>query len=367
MGIAKVEGNEVVQNESWLINPEEHMSSFNTDIHGITEKMVKDAPTFPEFWNSTLKNLLEDQILAAHFANFDMSVLRSVLGKYGLELPSNKYFCTFRMAKYGWPGHLSYALNELAYEFNIPLQHHDPKSDALVSAQLALKYFKENDIRDAEDIGRKMILFRTDLKNLSLSETMQADPDKNDESHIFHDKVVVFTGPMLSMPRKEAQKMVIDIGGTAGPSLTAKTNYLIVGQGDYLMFRKKGIGFEGTEKFSKALKIKEAGGDIEILYEADFLKLFDYEALKASAGKALGEKPPRKMLVNIQENSLPEGTLNDLKEELEQSECKYHKGAKNKMTVYFSKGPETPTFYFNDICCEKFEAEAREVITRHWK
>lgn len=277
VGIARVVGGEVVENESWLINPEERMSSFNTGIHGITEEMVKDAPTFPEFWNSTLKKILEDQILAAHFASFDISVLRSVLDKYGIEQPSNKYFCTFRMAKYGWPGHLSYALNELAYEFNIPLQHHDPKSDALVSAQLAIKYFKENDIRDAEDITRKMILFRTDRKKLSLSESLQSDPDKYDESHIFHDKVVVFTGPMQSMPRKEAQKMVIDIGGTAGSGLTAKTNYLIVGQGDYNMFRRKGIAMEGTEKYNKALKIKEAGGDIQILFESDFLKQFEQD------------------------------------------------------------------------------------------
>lgn len=275
VGIAKVVGGEIVQNDSWLINPEEHISSENTDIHGITDEMVKDAPTFPKFWNSTLKDLIGNQLFVAHFAPFDVSVLRAVLDKYGLEIPSNKYLCTFRMAKQYWPGKISYALNELANEFGLKLNHHDPKSDALVAAQLALKLFKEQDIRDEEDAARKLILFRTDRKRVVLSEAMQADPDKYDESHIFHDQLVIFTGPMASMPRKEAQKMVIDVGGKTGSSLSAKTNYLIVGQGDYISMRKKFNLSEGTSKYNKALKILEGGGELEIMYEMDFLKQFE--------------------------------------------------------------------------------------------
>ncbi|WP_229115201.1 exonuclease domain-containing protein [Bacteroides intestinalis] len=50
IGITTVKNGQIKDVKSWLINPESYFNSFNTMIHGITEKDVKDKPTFSELW-----------------------------------------------------------------------------------------------------------------------------------------------------------------------------------------------------------------------------------------------------------------------------------------------------------------------------
>ena len=71
------------------------------------------------------------------------------------------------------------------------------------------------------------------------------------------------------MSRTTAQKMIAAVGGIPGSAVTTDTNYLVCGYQDTYRLH-------GKDKSSKALKAEEyaaKGYDIQIINEADFLKL----------------------------------------------------------------------------------------------
>jgi DNA polymerase-3 subunit epsilon len=101
-----------------------------TDIHGLTVEDVKDAPAFPEIWESRMLPFIGKLPLAAHNAPFDMGVLRAVLEWYGLEKPALKNFCTLALSRRIWPGPESHALSALAKNFGIVYEAHNALADA---------------------------------------------------------------------------------------------------------------------------------------------------------------------------------------------------------------------------------------------
>ena len=75
------------------------------------------------------------------------------------------------------------------------------------------------------------------------------------------DQVVVFTGKLSSLGRKEAQALVIKLGGSAGDEVTARTTMVIVGA----------EGFPSADKSQKLRKAEELG--IPVLTEGDFCRM----------------------------------------------------------------------------------------------
>jgi len=71
------------------------------------------------------------------------------------------------------------------------------------------------------------------------------------------------------MDRKDAWQRIADIGGTPVDGINKQTDYLVVGQQDYRYVGDEGIS--GKQK--KAIAMVEKGHHIEILSEAEFLKL----------------------------------------------------------------------------------------------
>lgn len=76
-------------------------------------------------------------------------------------------------------------------------------------------------------------------------------------------QVIVFTGTLAKMGRRDAQTTVVKLGGLAGDSVTADTTVLVVG-GDELDSPTP------SSKLKKARKLQEQGGTIRIVAEPDF-------------------------------------------------------------------------------------------------
>ena len=97
IGIAMVKNNQVMDSKHFFIKPEPfYFDPFNVMIHGITEDDVIDAPTFVELW-PTLETLIDKQIIVAHNASFDISVMRRTLEQYNLPNPNISILCTYRI------------------------------------------------------------------------------------------------------------------------------------------------------------------------------------------------------------------------------------------------------------------------------
>ena len=107
-----------------------------TDIHDLTVDDVKDAPAFPDIWESAIKPFIGAAPLAAHNASFDMRVLRAVLECYTLAVPELRYFCTCTLARRTWPELKSHSLSVLAENFGIAYKAHNALDDAMTCGKL---------------------------------------------------------------------------------------------------------------------------------------------------------------------------------------------------------------------------------------
>ena len=85
-----------------------------------------------------------------------------------------------------------------------------------------------------------------------------------------YNKVVVFTGTLERMQRKEAMQHVVDLGGSVGDTVTEKTNYLVLA--DHVYNTKNGKSTK--QKKAEALKIK--GFDIDVIPENIFYEFLEY-------------------------------------------------------------------------------------------
>ncbi|MEA3296379.1 MAG: exonuclease domain-containing protein [candidate division Zixibacteria bacterium] len=114
-----------------LINPERSIPAEVIPIHGITDKMVIDAPSAPGVLNYFLEFCDRDSILIAHNASFDISFLACEFERAELDFSTNPVIDTVDIYHHLFPGLDSYSLLSLVKHFQISTeQDHRALSDA---------------------------------------------------------------------------------------------------------------------------------------------------------------------------------------------------------------------------------------------
>ncbi|RJX25777.1 MAG: 3'-5' exonuclease [Dethiobacter sp.] len=122
-----------------LINPLRSIPPRSTDITGITNSMVTGMPTLlqvlPEFLD-----FIENRILVAHFAPFDLAFLNIELGRLAPVRILNPVIDTYLLAQSILPDMIEYSLESLLKRFGIKIkERHTALGDSLMTAQLFLK------------------------------------------------------------------------------------------------------------------------------------------------------------------------------------------------------------------------------------
>ena len=139
IGISVIEEGQITEEYFSYVDPETFFDTFNTELTGIDEETVSDAPTFPELW-AEIEPLMSSGILLAHNAVFDLGVLKKCLHDYGIAWkPFAKYSCTVKMGRALLPG-INHKLNTLCDYYGIALDHHQADSDSHACAEIFLKY-----------------------------------------------------------------------------------------------------------------------------------------------------------------------------------------------------------------------------------
>jgi len=110
---------------------------FNIQIHGITPEDVRNKPTFAEIWPE-LKLRLENKIVLAHNASFDMSVLKYVIQEYHLVPAKFHHCCTVSIARKIWPELENHKLDTVGDHLHIDFNHHNALDDARTCAAIPL-------------------------------------------------------------------------------------------------------------------------------------------------------------------------------------------------------------------------------------
>ena len=104
-----------------LVNPEAYIPQFITNLTGIDDGMVEDAPLFSEIAEDVLA-ITEGAIFVAHNVNFDYNVIRSEFKRLGITF-TRKKLCTVRLSRKLIPNMFSYSLGNLCSSINIPLNN----------------------------------------------------------------------------------------------------------------------------------------------------------------------------------------------------------------------------------------------------
>ena len=115
----KVVGGEVADEFSTLVNPCMHIPIYASQVNGITDDMVADAPTFDRALEDFLK-FAGDQVLVGHnIHTFDMKfICRDALKLFGKTI-GNDYIDTLQIAQAYLPGLHHYKLTDLALHYGI--------------------------------------------------------------------------------------------------------------------------------------------------------------------------------------------------------------------------------------------------------
>lgn len=137
IGLLIIKNGEIIEKKYSLINPEDRFDRTNSEITGLTESMVLDAPTLKEYWIE-LQSLLSEKIIIGHNIKYDLSVLSKALDRYDIPVPKFQYVCTLQLSRKLMSA-ASYKLSSLVSDIGFSYEEHNALEDAVAAYQL-LKY-----------------------------------------------------------------------------------------------------------------------------------------------------------------------------------------------------------------------------------
>jgi DNA polymerase III subunit epsilon len=158
IAIYKHDGEKIIDSYETLLNPEMEIPRFITNLTGISDKMVENAPKFYEVAKQIVE-FTEGCIFVAHNVGFDYGIIRQEFKNLGFDY-RRPHMCTVRASRYVIPGHESYSLGKLTRALGIQIENrHRAGGDALATAHLftilnsrdsnSLKTFIQQDINPA--------------------------------------------------------------------------------------------------------------------------------------------------------------------------------------------------------------------------
>jgi DNA polymerase-3 subunit epsilon len=131
IGVVEVDHSGEATHWSTLVNPEQPIPAFIQSLTGISNEMVRKAPTFAELANS-LHERLDGALFIAHNARFDYGFLRNAFDQLGLSFKPD-VLCTVKLSRALFP-------NERRHNLDTLVARHQLKADvrhrALADADL---------------------------------------------------------------------------------------------------------------------------------------------------------------------------------------------------------------------------------------
>jgi DNA polymerase-3 subunit epsilon len=138
-----------------LVNPERNIPYFITNLTGITNEMVENAPRFYEI-AKIIVELTEGRTFVAHNARFDYSFIRQEFKSLGFNY-KRSIIDTVALSRKLFPGHRSYSLGNICRDQKITINgRHRAAGDALATVSLFEMLMK----KDLEINGRRSNLIR---------------------------------------------------------------------------------------------------------------------------------------------------------------------------------------------------------------
>lgn len=119
--IAVIKTGGIREDFSTLVNPEKEISEFITNLTGISNDNVKDAPKEKEALEKLINFFEDDYVIVAQNAPFDLGFLYYAFLRNGLNPIIPNFYCTRTMSAILFPN-LSHKLVDITNLFDIKLE-----------------------------------------------------------------------------------------------------------------------------------------------------------------------------------------------------------------------------------------------------
>lgn len=167
IGAVKIQGGKVLERFNTFVNPERLIPPEISELTGITDDMVKDAPKVGDALRSFFAFIGNDEgnegkplpLLIAHNANFDIGFIRYYAEQNGLPF-ANPYLDTLALSKYLNPDLKSHKLDVVAEYYGLgDFNHHRACDDAEMLANIyfcMLDKMKKSELQNLEMLKKEM-------------------------------------------------------------------------------------------------------------------------------------------------------------------------------------------------------------------
>ncbi len=165
IGAVLFRGTECVARFDTFVNPERPLPRSITDLTGITERDVFDAPTEADAIPRFLE-FVGDRPLIAHNADFDVGFVSAACARLGIDF-SPVYADTLALAQTLLPDEKRYKLDTVAGRLGLPdFRHHRADDDAYVCGRICERFFamlKEKGVSRFDEIQPVISSMRSGL------------------------------------------------------------------------------------------------------------------------------------------------------------------------------------------------------------
>lgn len=261
----RVRNNSITEEYQSLVKPINEVDEYITQLTGITNEMLSDAPDLNEVIPKMIK-FIGDDILIGHNVNFDINFLYDACESF-LSLPvKNDYVDTMRISRRYLAELEHHRLQDIAVFLDVK---QDEAHRSLSDCKTTYACYEALKNKISADPGIDNFINSFKRKDKLDLRSITSDNTDFDKTHPLYGKRCVFTGVLEKMQRSDAAQLVANFGGICDNSVTKKTNYLILGNNDYCSTIKDGK----STKQKKAEEYKLKGIDIEIIPENVFYEM----------------------------------------------------------------------------------------------
>ena len=162
IGAVVLKNGEIAERFQTFVNPNRRLTPEIIGLTGITDEMLKDAPSLKEALTDFLK-FVNGRPLAAHNAEFDIGFIRAGCKQVGREFHPT-YVDSLILAQNLLPDLHKYKLDIVAEHLQLPqFNHHRASDDAVPVAQMLTKFFpmlEERGVTRLQQINNEMLKLR---------------------------------------------------------------------------------------------------------------------------------------------------------------------------------------------------------------
>ncbi len=203
-------GEEVVNTFHSLINPERYLPDFITQLTGITNGMLEEAPKFYEVAKQIVE-ITEGMVFVAHNAHFDYTFIKNEFKNLGFNY-QRKTLCTVRLSRKIFPHLPSYSLGNLCKHFEIPNEkRHRAEGDAQATVSLLELLLAHNEKKAEKHIIDHEIKVKTLPPKMNY-ETFEQLPEATGV-YYFYDETgtIIYVGKSKNIKNRVASHFSINL------------------------------------------------------------------------------------------------------------------------------------------------------------